>query len=411
MKSKILIIGGGVVGVSIAHRLAQRNDPLTEPVVLLERGQIGGGPSGRFSAILSAAGFSEDVALLARESIRAYRRFEATSGRSIGAVRTGVLTLAGPDQKDEHELLEQNAALLERIGVSVELLDAGGIAERAAGIAVSPGSRALWEPEGGVLDPTATIEGLTSLARSYGAITRLGVEVTDLIIEGGAVRGVRTNEGEFTAEIVIVAAGPWSKKLLAPYGVDLPIELRFSETVFFEMTREELPDAGELIDSSRETMSFDIEEDPFELKASAEVAQTGHPAIVDLEHGFVCRGESALARAWVEPLPSRTKRIDSFEALTKEVSTKTRKWAHEVLAARLPEYTDRSEVGVQTGVRAGTADRHPIVGEIAGIQGLFVATAFGGYDYALAPGLGEVVAQLVMDEHVTLCDANALMLR
>ena len=227
MKSKILIIGGGVVGVSIAHRLAQRTDPLTEPVTLLERGQIGGGPSGRFSAILSAAGFNDDVALLARESIRAYRRFEATSGRSIGAVRTGVLTLAGPDQTEQQDQLEREVAQLEGIGVSAEVLDAAGISERATGIAVSPGTRALWEPDGGVLDPTATIEGLTSLARSYGAITRLGVEVCGLIIENGCVCGVHTNEGDFTAEIVIVAAGPWSKKLLEPYGVDLPIELRF----------------------------------------------------------------------------------------------------------------------------------------------------------------------------------------
>lgn len=411
MKSKILIIGGGVVGVSIAHRLAQRTDPLKEPVTLLERDQIGGGPSGRFSAILSAAGFPDDVALLAKESVRFYRRFEATSGRSIGSIKTGVLTLAGADQETFRADLESTAAQLRGMGVPAQLLDEQGISEHASGIVVAPGTLGLWEPDGGVLDPAATIAGLTSLARSYGAITRLGVSVEELIVEDGAVRGVRTNEGDFTAEHVIVSAGAWSKKLLEPLGVELPLVSRLAETVFFAMPREDFPTSERPVDASRETMSFDIEEDPFELKASAELVQSGHPAIVDLEHGFVCRGESAMARAWLERLPSLLKSVEDFESLPESVSEETRKWAHEALAARLPEYTERAEVGMQTGVRTGTRDGRPLVGEIPGVKGLFVATGFGGYDYTLAPGLGEMVAQMVLDEHVTLCDAEKLALR
>lgn len=411
MKSKILVIGGGVVGVSIAHRLAQRTDPLKEPVTLLERTQIGGGPSGRFSAILSAANFTDDLALLAKESVRAYSRFEATSGRSLGFKRTGVLTVAGPDQKEEQESLRKNVEQLEGIGVRVELLDAAGIGERAAGITVSRGTVGMWEPDGGVLDPTATIAGLTSLARSYGVITRLGVEVQELIIEDGAVRGVRTNEGDFTAETVIISAGPWSKKLLEPYGVDLSISTRLSETVFFAMPGDDITANSEPVDASRETMSFDIEEDPFELKASAEISPLGHPAIVDLEHGFVCRGESAMARAWVERLPSLAKPLAEFEKAPETVGDGTRAWAHKALVSRLPEYSDREEVGARTGVKAGTPHGVPLVGPVEGISGLYVATAFDGCDYTLAPALGEVVAQMVLDKHVTLCDVSTLALR
>lgn len=411
MKSKILVIGGGVVGVSIAHRLAQRTDPMKEPVTLLERDQIGGGPSGRFSAILSTAGYSDDVALLAKESVRAYSRFEATSGRSLGFRRTGVLTLAGPDQKAEQAELRRNAEQLQGIGVSVEILESNEIADRASGVDVAAGTIGMWEPDCGVLDPTATIEGLASLARSYGAITRLGVEVKELIIEDGRVRGVRTNEGDFTADKVIIAAGPWSKKLLEPYGVDLSIRTRLSETVFFAMPGEESPTSDEVLDASRETMSFDIEEDPFELTASTEIASGGHPAIVDLEYEFVCRGESAMARAWVERLPKATSEVKEFESAPTEVSTETRKWAHQVLAKRMPEYSERDEIGVQTGVRAGTPDEAPLVGPVPGIEGLFVATAFDGCDYTLAPGVGEVVAQMVMGEHVTLCNPTKLAIR
>src|SRR5258707_105042 len=96
MKAKIVVVGGGVMGVAIAWHAARRADPLTEPIVLLERRALAAGASGRSGAILRQHYSDRVVAAMARDSLRVYSTLERKTGRSIGFERSGVLTLAGP---------------------------------------------------------------------------------------------------------------------------------------------------------------------------------------------------------------------------------------------------------------------------------------------------------------------------
>ena len=111
MKAKVAIVGGGVMGTSIALECARRiEDPLKDPVVLLERDRIGAGSSGRSGAILRTIYSDKPLVAMARESLRTYATFQALTGRPIGFRRSGVLTLVGPDQRDWQARLEENVA-------------------------------------------------------------------------------------------------------------------------------------------------------------------------------------------------------------------------------------------------------------------------------------------------------------
>src|SRR6187402_3046653 len=123
IRARAVVVGGGVMGVAIAHHLAQRCDAIDEPVVLLEKTKLAAGSSGRSGAILRQQYSDRVLAAMARDSLRVYAGLERTTGRYIGFVRMGVLTIAGPGQRENQELLRRNTAMQRELGIEVELLD------------------------------------------------------------------------------------------------------------------------------------------------------------------------------------------------------------------------------------------------------------------------------------------------
>ena len=140
MKAHVVVVGGGVMGTSIALHAAQRSDPLREPVLLLERTALGAGSSGRSGAILRTQYSERVLAAMARDSLRFYASFERRTARSIGFIQSGVLTLAGGEDPAMREVIERNIAMIASIGVDMRRLDAQAI-------------RALGKHYGLALDP------------------------------------------------------------------------------------------------------------------------------------------------------------------------------------------------------------------------------------------------------------------
>ena len=402
MKAKILIVGGGIMGTSIAVEAARRTDALRSPVVLLERSSMGAASVGRSAGILRLNYADRSVAVMARDSLRAYSAFEARSGRTIGFQKTGVLTIASPDQPDWIGRLEANVAMANEVGIPIEMVDAARIRKLVDGVSVRSGSVGAWEPLAGHVNPEATLNGFASLARTYGAATRVGVEVTDIKVEGGRVVGAETSEGDYVTDQIVIAAGAWSDGLLRKLGVTYPLRTTRSENVFFaladveddEVTHEDEHGAG---------LGFDMEDDPYERSDSpAEATASGyHPIVVDLENGMYCRCEP--------PLRARVGRTDYYdgpaledpEQLDETVSDETVAWAHEKLCARIPSYSERAHIGSSVGWHTVTPDAQAILGRVEGIEGLYIATGFSGHGFKLAPSVGEGIAQILFDEPVT----------
>jgi glycine/D-amino acid oxidase-like deaminating enzyme len=233
MRAHVVVVGGGVMGTSIALELARRLDPIEQPVLLLERRELAAGSSGRSGAILRQHYAQPEVASMARDSLRVWAGFQRSTGYDIGFLRTGVVTLAR--EPADCERVRRNVEMLRSIGVDTRLMDGDELKRLVRGISFASDAVAAYEPDGGCVDPRRTVEAFASLARYRGATVRIGVEVTDFVVRDGRLAGVETTDGAVQCELAVVAAGPWTNRLLARAGIELPLTVVRPEQHFLAM--------------------------------------------------------------------------------------------------------------------------------------------------------------------------------
>ncbi|MBI1382983.1 MAG: FAD-dependent oxidoreductase [Planctomycetaceae bacterium] len=406
MKAKILIVGGGVMGSSIALNLARHLDPTREPVVLLERGDLAGGSSGHSGGLLRQHYAESAIASMARDSIREYAAFESRTGRSLGFRRCGVLTLAGPSRPEAMARLERNVAAHAEIGIRTEVLDAAGIRALVPGIEVDDRAVAAWEPTGGVVDPVATVREFAALARTYGAVTRLGVTVSDLLVENGRFVAAITSEGRYDAERVVIVAGAWSSRFLRKFGAKIPVRVARVETHFFA-----LPGAEERNVDAELDVRVDLE-DPLESiseqmsRGEGAAGEGGMPVILDLEYGFYTRAEPEQGRVRVSPIDHGPAELYDEPRSGDEPTPERAAWARSVLAKRLPAFAEQPERGAHVSWFPISPDGRAIVGPVPGLEGVYVASGFADHGFKLAPAVGEGVSQMLRGEPVSGFDSE-----
>jgi glycine/D-amino acid oxidase-like deaminating enzyme len=442
MRARFLIVGGGVMGTAIALELARRTDPIAEPVVLCERTRLGAGSSGRSGAILRTFYSDRAVSRMARDSLRAYASFQGRTGRPIGFHRTGVFTIAGPDDPAWHEKLGANAAMMRELGIDVRLLNGSELRELVPGIAAPDGTLAAWEPDGGFVDPARTVEAFAAQARVYGAVTRLGTAVERIRVARGRATGAVTSEGELDAAAVVLVAGPWSGALLAELGVEIPLRIVRPENHFLALPAREAIRAGAAggsrphADATPASATADRLREPepltapalgalhgagemgpgsLSLEEEALVAGADHgvsaagldPVLIDLERGFYARAEPETARMRVGHVDyDHDAVLARPEDLVEEVGDETKRWARDALGGRLPRYADRPDAGSIAAWYTMTPDAQAVIGPVPGIAGLYVVTGFSGHGFKLAPSVGEGVTQMLLDEPVTAFDVD-----
>jgi len=392
------------MGTSIALNAARRTDALKAPVVLLERGTIGSGASGRSGAILRQIYSDRQLVVMARDSLREYASFENKTGRSIGFQRTGVLTLAGAKQEDWAARIEQNVAMMAELGVDARVVRAPEIRELVPGIRVQNGSVGVWEAQAGFVDPEMTVEAFASLARTYGAATRVGVKLEAVNVENGRVVGAETSEGHYDVEQVVIVAGAWSRAIFRDLGVDVPMKIVRPENHYVSMPFSELESEDER-DAGGPALGFDISEDANTGLRDSMAPRGLHPVVIDLERSAYHRCEPDTRRTRVgrtdydnDPI------LEDPDVFDEEVSEELAGWARESLISRLPDYEDQPDAGSVCGWYALTPDAQPVIGPVEGIEGLFVATGFSGHGFKLAPSVGEGMAQMLFDEPVSAFD-------
>ena len=388
------------MGTSLALRAAQKTDPIRDPVVLLEASSIGAGSSGESGAILRQLYADRILALMARDSMREYASFETRVGRPIGYVRSGVLTLAGPEQPEWQERLRTMVAALTDSGIRIQLVEGPEIGNCFPGIEYRPGTVGAWEAEGGFVDARLTLDAFASLARSYGAVTRLSEPVLELLVEDGRAVGARSADVEYRAEKVVVVGGPWSGPLLATAGYEPPLRIVQPENVFFARDDWDT-ETTETVVRRVGPLSFDIEEE--RVPGTEVLSPRGvHPVLIDLELGAYFRSEPRQRRTRVGRCSyDEDAELARPEDRAVEPLGTTREWAREALAKRLPDAADQPDGGGATSWYTLTPDAQPVIGPVPGVQDLFVATGFSGHGFKLAPSVAEGLTQMLFDEPVT----------
>jgi len=362
MTADAVVVGGGVMGCSILYNLGALG--MTD-TVLLEQDALGTGSTGSSQAILRMHYSNEVTTRLAWESLKVFRDFDEIVGGPSGYVRTGYLLVVGADDR---EALERNVKVQRQAGVTTEVIapeDAPSV------FRVADDEVCAFEPGSGYADAQSVTQGYAAAARRLGARVRTREPVSGIRVERGRVTGVTTGGGEISTPVAVVAAGPWSGPLLRRVGVEAPLETVRHQVVTLRRPESALPDHPVLGDVPN---SLSARPDVGYLTLIG-VGEEEKVSPGDLDHG-----------------------VDL--AVVEDVAAK--------LTARMPGMEHAVFRGGWSGLFTTTPDWHPILARVSEVEGLYCAVGFSGHGFKLAPMVGVVMAELVMQGEATTIDVSML---
>ena len=358
-KFDIVVIGGGVIGVSIAYHLARFGCPR---VLLLERGQLGGGTTAQSSCILRTHYSVPENVALAKAAIAIFNDFPAYLAdvdAECGYNRCGLLLVAGDGPRA--------VALRETLAVERGLgLDAHEIppdeARRIHPLVQFDDIAAIgWEPEAGYADAHLTLSALARAARKLGVTLREGVAVSGLTRDArGRVGGVETSHGAIGAGLVISAQNIWSHEVAAWTGIALPLTLSRHAVFTLEAPTPYTRD----------------------LPVLKDLASPGKLYMRSYGGRQLLVGDGNDGETIREP--------DTEQA---DVALDYVAGIGEQVAHRMPVFATAGLATSWTGVYDVTPDWNPVLGPLPGVEGLHVAYGFSGHGFKLSPIVGRIVAQ------------------
>ena len=361
-RAEVVIVGGGVMGASIAYHLAKKG---MRDVVVLERDRLGSGSTSRNAGGVRLQFSTEINVRLSQRSLPHWERFEEEMGVDLDFHQVGYLFLISTDR--DAAAFERSLTLWSRLGVPAARLDQQGVHKLFPEIRVDDVRFATFCAKDGYLDPTSMLNGYVSRARSLGVTFREGEPVTAIERESGQVTSVRTPERTISTKTVVNAAGPWAAQVGALCGVDLPIT-PLRRQVF--------------VTDSVKGLDHD------------------YPLTVEMATSFYFHRESGGVLMGMADPAEKPGFDDSVN------------W--DFLPAIVERALDRVPPLERANVKTGwagfyedTPDKHPILGRIASVPGLVCAAGFSGHGLMHAPAAGEAIAELIIDGRTTL-DISAL---
>lgn len=216
-RASVLIIGGGIMGLALAYNLALQG---ARDVVVVERGYLCAGASGRNGGGVRAQWGTPTLVELARRSIALMARFAHDMGVNVWFRRGGYLFLAKSDAVVAR--LERSARLHERLGVPTRLVTPSEACELVPELDAQGVRLAAWNPDDAVVFPWPFLWGYAERARALGVRVVAHTAVTGFELSAGRVVRVRTSRGAVACDRVVLAAGAWSPEVAALAGVSLP---------------------------------------------------------------------------------------------------------------------------------------------------------------------------------------------
>jgi len=221
----VVIIGGGVHGLAAAYYLAA-NHGITD-VAVLDKGYLGGGGSGRSTAILRSNYLTPEGVRFYDRSMQLYRTLAADLDYNVMFSRRGHLTLAHNDSS--LRTMRWRAEVNQLQGVESEVIGPDEVKRLVPYLDTSEHPRypilgALYHPPGGIIRHDAVNWGYARAADAYGVHIHQDTEVTGIDVAEGRVRGVRTTRGDIATRVVLNATAGWSTLVAALAGVRLPIQ-------------------------------------------------------------------------------------------------------------------------------------------------------------------------------------------
>ncbi len=367
-RMEIAVIGGGIVGASIAWQLAVRN---AGHVTVFEKSVIAAGASGRTGALLRRHYTNETEARLAQLGWETYRNWEDRVGGSCGYVPWPVVVTVATQggYASNIELMRQNIAMQNRLGIDSRLISADELAQFQPQTYVGDVDFVSYEPDSGYVDSIQATTSMIEAATRAGATIREGIEVPGVCSSGSRVTGITTSDGTIPADIVICAAGPWSTAIMASGGIEVPI--------------------------STIRVQIIIAQRPIELLEP-------HFIYLDTVAGIFTRpwgpGRSLIGVAGgdqhdeVDPNEADLFNDHPYPSL-----------AIEAMSRRIPTMKNARYLHGHAGLYDMTPDAHPIIGG-TNIEGLYLAAGFSGAGFKKGPAVGIALTEMILDGEARSAD-------
>lgn len=346
----VVIIGGGIVGISTAFHLAKQGQ---KNVVLCERDLLAQASTG-----LCVGGIRQQFShpaniLLSQEVIRLFERFEEEFGVDIQFRQAGYIFLA--QDSDTWDDVKKSIQVQLKYRVPVELLSPEEIRSRWSYLEVEDLKGGTFCPEDGYADPYLVAMAFANAARKLGVQIREQTPVTAISVERDRIRGIVTPQGSISAPLIINAAGAWGGEVARLAGLNIPV-LPYRRQVFA-------------------TKAFELIPRPV-------------PMVIDLDSLFYFRGEDPciiLGMSDRKEAPSFNTHVD-------------RTFLERVIDAaihRAPVLEKAEILRGWGGLYAITPDENPIIGVIPEIKGFVCAVGFSGHGFQHGPAVGRILAEII----------------
>ncbi|WP_210435335.1 FAD-binding oxidoreductase [Saccharopolyspora sp. ASAGF58] len=349
-RAEVVVIGGGVMGVSTAFHLAEAG----VDVLLLERDELGEGSTSKAAGGVRAQ-FSDPVNIeLGQRSLNAFEDFARRPGGEIDLKQFGYLFLLS--DPDDVATFEQSVRLQNGFGVPSRMLTVAEACELSPYVVPDGLLAAAFSPTDGHCTPEAVVQGYAQAARQHGALLRRHCPVTGIEVTGGEITAVHTHFGSVETSTVVCAAGAWSASVGEFAGVELPVRPLRRQILVTEPVPDLRPRLPFTIDFS--TSFYFHDEGPGLLIGMSDP---------DEEYGFRLNTDDR----WLGRLA-------------------------DTVARRAPRLADIGVANGWAGLYEVTPDHNALVGEAARPSRFLYATGFSGHGFLQGPAIGEVMRDLVL---------------
>jgi len=360
----VVIIGGGIVGLSIAYYLALKK---AGRIVLFEKGQLGEGSTSRCVGGIRTQFSTEINIRFSLESLKTFEQFGEEFGVNPEFKRIGYLFLATTDW--EMEIFKENIKLQKKFNIPVELLSPDEISARWPYLRIDDilgGTFCSWD---GYAGPSEILSGFAGGAKRAGVKIYEGAEVTRISSEKGKVKGVKVGEEVISTSTVVNAGGPYAASIGEMVGIKIPVK-PLRRQIFV-------------------TAPFHLTDCPF-------------PLTIDFHRGWYFRqeGDGLLLSGPLDLEPSFNLNID-YEAMAE---------TSENSMSRVPVLEKARIARGWAGLYEISPDHHAILGRVPEVEGFILTNGFSGHGFQHSPAVGKVITELIVDGEATTIDISSLSL-
>lgn len=360
----VIIIGGGVQGASLAFHLAQRGTK----VIVLEKQFVGAGATGRSSGLVRMHYDTEVDSRLAWASFHYFRNWKEMVGGDCGFTRTGFIQIV---EANRTEALKINVRMHQEIGIPALLVTADDVKRLSPHLVTDDIELAAYEPESGYAMPSDTAAALISAARAMGVRVMQDCLVNGVLVAGEKITGVETNQGVFSAPVVVNAAGAWAEQFNKMVGLELSYTTWRHDTMFVVRP----PEIG-----------------------------LSHPTVIDFGKEMYFRPEGNLTLVGLEDGNPLGESPDGDADHAKKGFVER---AIDRLCQRMPAMEKGSLHSAHGGYDGITPDQHPMLGA-AGPDGFYLDCGHSGTGFKTAPAVGLCMSELILDGAAKTVDISSL---